>query len=186
MCLDREGQSFQPFQTLVQRYESQVYQFCVRYLRNKELAEDITQESFLKAYNHLCKLDKPNNFKAWLIRIAANKCTDHYRKYKRRAEIEVQVKKELKIHVVSSDDRDSDDRIEKLKKAIDQLKNNDKEIIILHYFSELSVKEIAYDLSISESAVKMRLSRSREKLARNMEQKVTDKDNGSSYIERKS
>lgn len=159
------GRDFRPFEILVQRYEPLVYRLCLRYFKAPEIAEDLSQEILLKVYNQLKGLEKPENFKGWILRVSSNLCADHYRKLKRRKEIQEQVAVEVLV-----DEKDSHEvkteglQNEKLIDAIEKLNDKDREIVSLHYFSELPIKEVAQSLGIGESAVKMRLSRCREKL----------------------
>ena len=164
------GRAFHPYECLVKRYEPLVNKLCLRYFRNSEIAEEITQESFLKAYNYLKKLEDPAQFKSWVLRIASNLCTDRYRKIKRRKEIQEQVEKELDIE--TGQEAAVPEKAELLMEALEQLNEKDREIILMHYFSDLSIREIAVELSLGESAVKMRLSRVRDKLSQWMEKKM--------------
>lgn len=92
-------------------------------------------------------------------------CTDHYRKLKRRREIQDQVAVEARIEEKRSYGSEAASfQSDKLIEALERLHERERDILSLHYFSELSIKEVAQSLGIGESAVKMRLSRSREKL----------------------
>jgi len=167
LCLKGSGRAVQPYGLLVKRYDSLVYRVCFRYFKNQEIAEDLTQETFLKAYNKLSSLESGAKFKSWLVRIATRICTDCYRKRKRRAEIQAQVASELSIQQqISSKEENSDhsERSQKLVEALETLTESDRSLIVMYYFSEMTIKDIAEEFEIGESAVKMRLSRARTKI----------------------
>jgi len=70
----------QALETLIKRHLSLVYGSCLRYLSNQDEAEDATQESFVKVWRNLKKIDPQKNFKAWLLEIAKNTCLDILKK----------------------------------------------------------------------------------------------------------
>lgn len=158
-CLLQKGHSFTAFKTLVDRYENQAFRTALFYVRNAESAEEMTQESFLSVYNNLHRLENKANFKAWLMRIVKNQCLDYLR---------LQKKVQL-THITSDlenlpDEVDSYENLDALIQSIQELDPENLEVLTMYYFSELSVKEMAEELGIGESAVKMRLMRAREKL----------------------
>lgn len=157
-----------PFAILVERHESRIYDFCLRYLRSPELAEEVCQDCFLKIFRNFHNLEKPEKFKSWAIKIASSLCTDLYRRNRKKRE----VYDSLQYNLKESYDFESQDsqslKIEQLKACIEKLSHTEKEILILYYFSELSVSEISESLALSESAAKMRLKRAREKLTNMM------------------
>lgn len=169
----RRQHTFAAFNELVRRYEPLVYRFCLKYLRNPEQAQDITQEVFLKVHAKIEQLKNPKQFKSWVMTIASNSCTTLYHQGQRQKRLKEQVEREISTSATTAPENDNlDSKLELLKEAMSKLKQTDKDILMLHYFSELTVKEVAEQLDLGVSAVKMRLSRSREKILLYMEKKL--------------
>jgi RNA polymerase sigma factor (sigma-70 family) len=162
-CLAQKGHSFLAFRTLLERHESIVFNTAVRYVRNIEVAEEITQEAFLKAYNSLENLKDGTQFRSWLLRITKNQCVDQLREQKR-----LQFSNVHDAIEHTPPPQKDDNPVDDLVVALQQLSEDEQDVLSLHYFSELSVKDISEALNISESAVKMRLMRAREKLEKMM------------------
>jgi|GEM_PF-848943 len=163
--LETKGRDLTPYNKIVKKYEPIVFATSIKYLRNNEHAEEVTQDVFLKVYQKLHLLKEPKKLKGWILRITSNSCTDHYHKRKRQLELKEKVKVELSSSSSTEINRNQEDeKLEALKQAIETLNDNDKEVIMLHYFSDLKVSEIAKAFECSESAVKMRLVRSRDKI----------------------
>jgi RNA polymerase sigma-70 factor (ECF subfamily) len=154
-----------PYNEIVKKYEPIVFNSSLKYLRNKEAAEEISQEVFLKIFSKINTLKDYDNLKGWILRITANACSDRYRKRKRKNELQEKVRVELKIETDFKETNKENDQTEFLREAIDQLNSLDREIVMLHYFSELKINEISEQINLGKSAVKMRLYRSREKLS---------------------
>jgi RNA polymerase sigma-70 factor (ECF subfamily) len=142
----------QAFGTLYQQYLDEIYRF-IRYKISDDLvAEDLTEETFIKTWMSLPKIYKKNkkidNFRAWLYRTAKNLTIDYYRKSKPVANIEdnIEAKKRSPEEIINQ-------KIvsEQLTKAIAKLEQKYKDIIILRFVNQLSHQEVASILEISES-----------------------------------
>lgn len=140
----------------VSAYHSVVYRLAFGYTGNKFDAEDMTQEAFLRLYTNKSTFKTAENEKAFLIRVTVNLCKNLLKSswYKKRA---VLVENLLASEVISEDEN-------VLREYIGKLKHNYRTVIFLYYFEGYSVTEIAKILKISESNVKMRLSRARSQL----------------------
>jgi RNA polymerase sigma-70 factor (ECF subfamily) len=151
---------------LVKRYQSRLFNFVRSMLRNEELAEDITQESFVKAFYSLSKLKNPASFKSWLFRIANNNTLDYLRK-KRLPQVDVD--EHLRESYV--DDRGNPEegvvsgaRTKHIHEALGALKEDQKAILVMCDLEGLSYQEIAEVLKIPFGTVQSRIFYARRKL----------------------
>lgn len=123
---------------------------------NREDAEDIVSETIVKAYSHLEELKNIRKMKAWTFQILVNESKAYLKKRNRIDLIE-------DISIFEEKEKDEKENYDLLE-FVCQLEDIYKEVVILYYFEEFRVKEIADILSISEGTVKSRLSRARVKL----------------------
>lgn len=123
---------------------------------NREDAEDIVSETIVKAYSHLEELKNIRKMKAWTFQILVNESKAYLKKRNRIDLIE-------DISIFEGREEDEKENYDLLE-FVCQLEDIYKEVVILYYFEEFRVKEIADILSISEGTVKSRLSRARVKL----------------------
>lgn len=164
--------SDEAFTHLVETYQTPVYNLCYRMLGEPEAAEDASQETFLRAYQHLSRYDQKRPFPTWLLSIAAHYCIDRLRRRK------------FAMFSIDEDDDESapfeipdpnspnpeaesmrrEDR-EKLHSLLKGLDATDRAAIIMRYWYDFSEVEIAESLRLTVSAVKSRLHRARKELA---------------------
>ncbi|NLM74848.1 MAG: sigma-70 family RNA polymerase sigma factor [Clostridiaceae bacterium] len=149
---------------LIEQYGDDVYRVAFAILKSKELAEDIFQETFLRVCRSYSAYRGESSEKTWIISIAVNLCRDYMRSsWKRR----VVVTDEFPTY---SSDNNTEDVIEKrsereeLMKAIMCLSDKFREVIVLYYYQDLSIKEIAKMLRIPQGTVKSRLYKARNLL----------------------
>lgn len=160
------------FEALYEEYRDKLYFFVLKNVKNKEAAEDITQETFLLSMEKISRLKNEENYGAWLHRIAYNKCRDLFRDEKRNAYFESEEERETAMEnvrlnepITLPEDYAANKEIKKqLKKAIDSLKPDMRSAVILYYYDDLGIKEVAEVLGISENAAKQKLFRARKKL----------------------
>jgi RNA polymerase sigma factor (sigma-70 family) len=163
------------FDTLVERYKQAVYGVCVSVLRDFDLAQDLTQETFLKAFQHLDRLAMPERFGNWLRIIAVNECRLHLRRA-RAAHLSVRALTDQGLdgqaHLTSVDAQQEwqqqQDYTEWLRvaalQALGNLSETSRQSITLHYLSGYRLKDVAAFLGITPAAAKMRLHRARQQL----------------------
>ncbi len=155
------------FALIVETYQNPVYNLCYRMLYNDREAEDAAQETFWKAWSNFSKYDSNRSFSTWILSIAAHHCIDQQRK-KRVPEVEIDETMEEIIPErtpLPEDDVIRQEEELRLKKMLAQLSEIDRAAILLRYWYDFSDREIAENLSLSESAVKSRLFRARKSLA---------------------
>lgn len=153
------------FEELYQRYADKVYRKCLSFVKDSARAEDFTHDIFLKLILKLGTYKETARFSTWLYSITYNYCMDQLRIHKKRGEIaqdeELEIPDDTDLNVAFED---PDVEIKRLNTALDHLLMEEKSILMMKYQDDLSIREIAETFNITESAVKMRLLRSREKL----------------------
>jgi RNA polymerase sigma factor (sigma-70 family) len=166
-CLDGDTDAFG---FLVDKYKGAVYALAYHKIGNHHDAEDMAQETFLKAYQRLSTLRNTSGFAGWLYVICANCCYSWLRK--RRKEKETVVPLRQLSHAEVSDSsyaKYANEQIEEsVREAIDALPESERTVITLHYLGGLSCQEIGRFLGVSLSAAKMRLFRARSQLKERM------------------
>ncbi|MCM1161791.1 MAG: RNA polymerase sigma factor [Roseburia sp.] len=145
----------------VSNNKTAMYRLAYSIVLNAEDAEDVVGETILKAFSHLEKLRNYKKMKAWIFQILVNESKSYLKK---RNRIELVEDSSLFIQNEGKKDTASD-----LLELVCQLEDSFREVLILYYFEEFSVKEIAKILTIPEGTVKSRLSRAREELKQLME-----------------
>jgi len=152
------------FRRLVERYQHSVINLSYRFLRNKEEAEDMTQETFLKAYLSAHRYQPTTKFSAWLFKIAVNSCLNRLRDKKKFSFSRL----EENLPAPAMDQPDNCLERDQLKglvrEAIDSLPENQRTVILLNQYEEFSYQEMARMLDCSVSAVESRLFRAKENL----------------------
>ncbi|MFA9398145.1 MAG: RNA polymerase sigma factor [Clostridiaceae bacterium] len=152
------------FSIIVNKYELNIFKFIYNLTHDRESAQDITQETFIAAYNKLYTYNNKYKFSNWLYQIAKNKTIDYIRKYKRVYESNIEDEKNVISKSMSPEEytqyKETKTKIEKFIKGLNSL---DKEIIILKYSQNLTFEDISIILKINQSAVKRRFYKCREK-----------------------
>ena len=173
------------FARLVEAYSGQVYRLALKMLHNPQDAEDILQETFIKAYNALPNFEGRSSLSTWLYRIATNEALMFLRKKR-----PVQVSVDETIESDEGDERPrqivdwcclpedelmSTEARANLDRSVQQLPETLRTVFLLRDIEGLSTRETAEVLDISESAVKTRLSRARFKLRELLSQYYADR-----------
>jgi RNA polymerase sigma-70 factor (ECF subfamily) len=186
VVLSKEG-VHSAFTELCKRHESMIYRVLKRILANNEDAEDALQDCFLQAYSHIDRFDGRAKFSTWLTRIAINTALMVLRKRSRRQLRSIDEMEESELACVlyplsTSLDPEAQfhrDEISKiLRSAIGCLPPNLRDVTEIRLSADLSVREIAQQIGISEAATKSRLLRARGELSARLQsrQRLRDKD----------
>jgi len=159
---------------LVNRYHTRLYNFVRSMVRNTELAEDITQESFVKAFFSLKKLQNPSSFKSWLFRIANNNTLDYLRKKKLQlVDVDEQVRESyVDDRVNPADGVEQDARVSHIHNALSKLKADQRAILVMCDLQGLSYQEIAEALNIPFGTVQSRIFYARRKLREHLDTSI--------------
>ena len=150
------------FEEIYERYANKVYRKCYSFVYNQAKAEDFTHDIFLKLIVKIGTFKETSKFSTWLYSITYNYCMDQIRVTKKNQEVALDGDYEL------ADDYEDEDLVQmqgsQLNKSLEKIPSDEKALILMKYQDDFSIKEIADTLKITESAVKMRLLRSKEKL----------------------
>ena len=156
------------FTRLVETYQTPVYNLCYRMLGDENSAEDAAQETFWRAYRNLKRYDQDRSFITWLLSIAAHFCIDQQRK-KRLPIFEMDEFPDFDVADPEIPNPEKEfnqgEQDSALHALINQLNAQDRAAVILKYWYDCSEEEISHMLSLTVSAVKSRLHRSRRQLA---------------------
>lgn len=158
------------FLKLFSSYENRVLRTAYLILRDKQYAEDAVQETFLQVYLKIGKLSNTKAFEVWLYRITVNICTNLIKKLKRINTISID-EEDFVLNIPFCSDYNvphhaviQEDIKKKIMESIHKLPSDYKTSLILFYYNELSIKDIAYIVNSSEGTVKSRLFRGKKML----------------------
>ncbi|MCB1232991.1 MAG: RNA polymerase sigma factor [Verrucomicrobiae bacterium] len=143
-----------------------VYQTCVRFLGNVQEAEETCQDIFLRVHEKLHQFEGRSTFKTWLFRVVYNHCMTRRRQLAIRRERGAAVEEELtrETEEMRAEEFLADnDLSENVNRAIERLRPDDKEVIVLRFVSDLSLDDISEVLGLGLSATKMRLYRAMDR-----------------------
>ena len=154
------------FQKLYRRYSSKVYAKCISMLKDESLAQDTLQNVFMKVFMNLSTFEGASKFSTWLYSITYNMCIDTLRKRRKEQAFvmkEEQLPEDIEIEDVQ-DYKILSIKVVRLKKILDLLSASDREVLLMKYREELSIKEISEITNKSPSAVKMKIKRAKFKV----------------------
>lgn len=155
------------YRLLVNTYKDLVYTLVIRIVRSREEAEEVTQDTFLKAYHALANFKNESKFSTWLFRIAYNTAISRTRKrIITTLTIDDFVIENFSENSVQEnlEQIEENERIQLLKDTIDTLQPDEQLLINLYYFHKQSIEEICQITELSDSNVKVKLHRIRKKM----------------------
>lgn len=156
------------FCNYILQYQTDMFRFAKSIVGNSIDGEDAVQEAILKAYEKLDTLRSQRKFKSWIFQILVNECYAILKKRKRQGLTETgEIPQQQVFDVIEEGE---------VLLLVNQMRSEYRQVLLLYYYSEFSVKEIAKILEISQGTVKSRLSRGREQL-----KKVLEKEGGYIY-----
>lgn len=161
----KQGQQ-QAFNALLEKYWSYVYNYLLKQTNDAYTSEEICIKTFAKAFDRIEQYDEKYTFKTWLITICKRLLIDE----KRKKELET-TKIDKHVNAIESEEQNIEEElyqkeyVNTIKKALDQLKPNDKIILEKHFFEEKSYAEIANDIDESVNFIKVKILRAKRKLA---------------------
>ena len=155
------------YAVLISRYQHMVFTLAVRMLGNRELAEETTQDVFVKVYTSLETFRGESKFSTWLYRVAYHRILDASRRETRQTGDFISGGLDIRSLGTNESTWDclmTKERRDILVSVLAQLSTEENSIISLYYLQEMSVKEISEIINLGQSAVKVRLFRAREHL----------------------
>lgn len=159
------------FTQLVETYQKHVYNLCYRMLGEAEAAEDASQETFLRAYQHMHRYDRKRPFGTWLLSIAAHYCIDRLRRRKFSMSSIDQDEDESGFELPDTESPNPEsaavygEQQQQMQRLLKRLDSVDRAAVVMRYWHDCSEVEIAESLNLTVSAVKSRLHRARRALA---------------------
>ncbi len=173
LILKSQKGDVEAFEELIREHKKYAYNICLKILKNKEDAEDISQEALIKVYENIKSFNMNSSFKTWMYKIVFNTCID----YKRKKRLKTSSLDEP-IHYgydeIPKQIEDNDKNPEKIltekldrklvRDSINMLDDDFKSVIILRDMQGFKYKEISDILDCNQGTVKSRISRGREKL----------------------
>jgi RNA polymerase sigma-70 factor, ECF subfamily len=158
LCLEGERSSFE---VLVKKYATPIYNLALRMVNDSENAADITQTTFIKAYERLNTFKPELKFFSWLYRIAIHEALNFKKKQKRTEVITEEI---VSNDLIPDEAVHQVERNDIIQKALMDLPSDHRSVIVLRHFGELSYDQISTVLGIPEKKVKSRLYSARQRL----------------------
>ena len=156
------------FSEIVEMYKDLVYTLAIRLMKNPVIAEEMSQDAFIKVYKNLSKFKGESKLSSWIYRITYNTCLDELRRQKKNfnlVEINEFTENELKTIDNALTKMEDEELQSKLKNCIDELPEKMGFLLTLYYFEDHSIKDMADVVGEKQNTVKVNLHRARLKLA---------------------
>ncbi len=152
------------YDLLYKRYHRKVLDKCYSFVRNRRLAEELTEDIFSKTYEKLSSFKHQARFSSWLYAITYNHCIDYLREKKRLHYPDWNNQNEIPEIIDEGDSHLSEINYENLLSILELIHPEEKAILMMKYMDDLSIRDISVALRISENAAKMRLKRARSRV----------------------
>ena len=149
------------FEAIYNRYVGKVYQKCLSMTKDPETSKDFTQDIFIKVFVKLKTFENRSSFSTWLYSVAHNYCLDQLRLRKR---MQVELLSDAAINKAAESDQSTATQWHIMECMMNDLPAQEATLLRLKYEQGLSIKAISEQFHLSESAIKMRLLRTRDKL----------------------
>lgn len=158
----------QAYSVLVDRYKQMVFTLAIKVLKNREEAEEVAQDVFVKIYQVLGTFKGESKFSTWVYKIAYHRSLDHLRSNKRKVEtVGLDTCPEHFSSSLKNDPEilEANENSGIIENALKQLSAEENVLITLHYYEGLSLKEISGIINLPANTIKVRLFRCRKRLA---------------------
>ena len=152
------------FSMLYRKYADKVYRKCITLLKDQGLAEDATQEIFVKIMLSLANFNEKAQFSTWVYSITYNFCIDIIRKQKKTKNLFVDdIERAPDVADEIPDEFLRSMEVKRLRIVLDTIPTDDHAILLMKYQDDMSIKDIAEGMGKTESAIKMKIKRAKEK-----------------------
>ncbi|GFZ78454.1 DNA-directed RNA polymerase sigma-70 factor [Aquaticitalea lipolytica] len=155
------------FSVLVDRYKDLVFTLSLKMLKNREEAEEVAQDTFIKVFKSLSKFKGDSKFSTWIYKVTYNSCLDRLKKNKKeqlKVAIDEYTEHQVKTIDNALENMVEEERQQAIKACLELLPPDDSFLLTLYYFEEQSLDEIAKVVGLTANNVKVKLFRSRKKL----------------------
>ena len=163
------------FSTLVDQYKDLVFSLALRMMKNREEAEEVAQDTFIKIYKSLSKFKGDSKFSTWVYRVAYNTCLDRMKRNKRQQQtvtIDEYTEHQVKSLDNAYDQLEKKEREQAIQNCLNLLPSEDSFLISLFYYEEQSLEEISKVIGLKPNNVKVKLFRARKKLATILKEQI--------------
>ncbi len=164
------------FEALVRRYQKLVYNVIFQLVQDHESTQDLTQETFMKAYRALDQYDDKRNFKPWLLKIGSNSALSHLNKNIKPSSLDDVLAENPQLEPQGKENPDQDIEskfaLQELQEALLLIPVRQREVFILRYQHDISYEDICEITGLSLSTIKSLLFRARENLRQVMQDKA--------------
>lgn len=161
---------------LVARHRDRLLRYAMRMLCDADEADDVTQETFVRAYRSLATCEDPSRFGGWIFSILANRCRTAGARRAKREAVFISTGSDVDDWPADAEHTiaDADSSAERIERALMELNSAHREAFILKYVEDMSYDEMAALTGAGVSALKMRVSRAREFLRANLQEVADD------------
>lgn len=169
------GGNTNAFSVLVDRYKDLIFSLALKMVKNREEAEEVAQDTFIKIFNSLDKFKGDSKFSTWIYKVAYNTCLDRIKKNKKdEGNILIDDFSEHLVKTVENalSKMMDEERKKSIQDCLNLLPRDEGFLLTLFYFEDQSLEEIAKIMDITSNNVKVKLFRSRQKLASILKQKL--------------
>ncbi|MBR9914528.1 MAG: RNA polymerase sigma factor [Algicola sp.] len=163
------------FSALVDNYKDLVFTLALRMLKNREEAEEVAQDTFVKIFKSLDTFKGDSKLSTWIYKVAYHSCLDRIKKNRKfMNDIEINEFTEHQVKTIDNalERMEIKEREQAIANCIDQLPSEDSFLLTLYYFDDLSLEEISKIVGISANTIKVKLFRCRKKLATILKQQL--------------
>ncbi len=162
----RKG-NIQAFSVLVEKYRKMVYTLALKLLKRPEDAEEMAQDTFIKAFQKLDSYERKSKFSTWLYSITYNACISELRKrridFKSLDDQRISDQDEMKMHDFYSESK-KEDQEKYLNLALSKLPEDDQVLVTLYYYEDQSMDEISEITGLTVSNIKVKIYRARKRM----------------------
>ncbi|SEN63423.1 RNA polymerase, sigma subunit, ECF family [Flavobacterium sp. CF108] len=156
------------FAVLVDRYKDMIFTLALKMVKNREEAEEVSQDTFIKIYSSLNKFKGESKFSTWIYKIAYNTCLDRLKKSKKE-DLNISID-DFSSHLIKTMETalsvlEDKERKQTIQNCLNLLPSEENFLLTLFYFENQNLEEIGKIMSINANNVKVKLFRSRQKLA---------------------
>ena len=159
-----KGGNLQQASLLFERYHKRIFNFLARMAMDRELAEDLTQNVFLRILKYRNSYREGLKFQSWIYQVARNVFSDHYQAHKNRYSDFVDVEKVSDYMADSSDDESMDEKEKLLHRSMAKLTEEQRELLVLTRFQHLKYEEVATIMDTTVANIKVKVHRAILKL----------------------